>query len=942
MKRFIFCFSLICTGMLTTSCVDKNEEVDEESRPSWLGGSIYDELKNPDQTKLTGTFSTYLRLVDDLGYREVLSRTGSKTVFPANDEAFERFFGSDNSFGVKSYGELSVSQKKMLLYYSMLDNAMLTGMLSGVNNGNDGVDKGVAVKHSTSLSVIDSLQEMLLPSQVYKNNPEWTRFDRNGITVVGDATQPMMVHFTRDYMLTSGLTTSGAESDFSILTGEEYDGKSAYIFRNKVINADVTCQNGYVHQVDNVIDPPGNMAQLLRKTPETSIFSRMLDRYAVPVYNRKVTESYLDWAEQNNVSYRPDSIFEIRYMSNNSQGAIFNNSNKAEAGGLLPYDPGWNGYYISSATSLYSDRVTDLAAMFVPDDEAMKTYFLKGSGKSILDEYGTLKTTGVPVSEENLLENIDMIPISIVTPILSNLMKEAFVTSVPSVFSTITDDVGDFMGMTLDYVKKTDDRYDIKIANNGVIYVLKEMVAPTSYDAVSAPAKFKSNLSVVNYIITNSSSDPLTLNLDYYAYLQTMTSNFGLFLPTNDAFRKGYIDPTSLKTGTPVAIRYYRIPRSPYIAASKWKYDVETNTITDSIGVYTTQGNDLEAIRAQLSDIINYNTIVLNSSDNAQSTLGENNFYKTKHGGVVKISGGDVVGGTVGSGLQLNDGVESPKIIERSDNKNGTSYQIDGLIQGPVRSVYSVLNDNPQFSDFLNMCIGFDDADLMAWAGISSEPDPETKITPIDAYRVFSNFETKCLDNNVSFFNTYNYTVYAPNNDAMKLAHDNGLPTWDDIRGIMYPDGEDGEPSDNPADIEKAKKMIDVMKQFVRYHFQKNSVYADKSVEARAYSTFLTDNLGISLNINVAHGSGDCSLDVTDLGGFVHHIVASPTGDPVDDKIVNYMTRDMLFGASRTGASYVETSSFAVVHELTEPFYFNSSRNFSNGFTPKASSPKRH
>ena len=67
MKKLIFCFSLVCVGMLS-SCVDKNELVDEKSKPSWLGESIYGELSNPDPSKgLTGTFKNYLRLVDDLG-----------------------------------------------------------------------------------------------------------------------------------------------------------------------------------------------------------------------------------------------------------------------------------------------------------------------------------------------------------------------------------------------------------------------------------------------------------------------------------------------------------------------------------------------------------------------------------------------------------------------------------------------------------------------------------------------------------------------------------------------------------------------------------------------------------------------------------------------------------------------------------------------------------
>ena len=89
MKKFFFCITLALAGLIT-SCVDKDVEVDADTKPSWLGGSIYEELKNPAKNGLlTGTFDTYLKLIDDLGYAEVLNKTGSKTVFPANDGSEE-------------------------------------------------------------------------------------------------------------------------------------------------------------------------------------------------------------------------------------------------------------------------------------------------------------------------------------------------------------------------------------------------------------------------------------------------------------------------------------------------------------------------------------------------------------------------------------------------------------------------------------------------------------------------------------------------------------------------------------------------------------------------------------------------------------------------------------------------------------------------------------
>ena len=73
MKKLFLYASLFCLGL--GSCT-KDYVVPEGELPSWLGESIYKELQHSSQ--LDGTFTTYCRLIDDLGYKEVLSKTGSR------------------------------------------------------------------------------------------------------------------------------------------------------------------------------------------------------------------------------------------------------------------------------------------------------------------------------------------------------------------------------------------------------------------------------------------------------------------------------------------------------------------------------------------------------------------------------------------------------------------------------------------------------------------------------------------------------------------------------------------------------------------------------------------------------------------------------------------------------------------------------------------------
>lgn len=52
----------------------------------------------------------------------------------------------------------------------MIDNALLVSMLSNVSAGSVSVENGLAMKHQTNVSVIDSITHLYGPSQMPRNN----------------------------------------------------------------------------------------------------------------------------------------------------------------------------------------------------------------------------------------------------------------------------------------------------------------------------------------------------------------------------------------------------------------------------------------------------------------------------------------------------------------------------------------------------------------------------------------------------------------------------------------------------------------------------------------------------------------------------------------------------------------------------------------------------
>ena len=915
MKKLFFYASLVCVSLMW-SC-SKEYAVPEGETPEWLGESIYAELQSG--AHLSGTFNYYLRLIDDLGYADVLSKTGSKTIFPANDDAFNAFFASDNQYGVSSYEQLSEAQKKQLLYSSMLDNALLLGMLPNVSNGSS-VTSGMAIKHATNVSVIDSVRTMFLsdiPAQGYWNF--WDKYKSKGINVVSDATASPLVHFTYEYMLNNNLTINGEGSDFSIITGHPYSNGDTYVFRNKVTTGDVTCQNGYIHQIDNLLVPPGNIAQVLQQSNNTKIFSHIVDFWSAPFYDASTTLNYNDWASKNG---RPtiDSIFQIRYLSEYSQGGTFlkdPNGRSLASNEALAFDIGWNGYYPANTVTGVDITIADVGAVLAPSDDAMMDYF-NNSGNDFIDLYGRSDLPKTGFTMEQLFEHLNSIhkqkPL-LLAKIVNNLLKASFVANVPSKFTTMTNDAMEDMNMTInDILVGSDGKYDVKIANNGVIYTLNRVVAPAEFTSVIGPLSLYTELSVINQFAQDHTigGTPSALGADMYYYLMAMQSNLAFIAPTDNAMSLYYPNIATLGYDTPeyLSFRYDEdVLGQVHVAVDVYDYDPSTSNFTYK---GTAKATDY---KNQIQDLLNSHTIVMNSGENFQTS--NRNYYVAKNGAAVYLQDDNTVKG----GMQITDASIPASTVQRLFNKeNGQTVEVDHIVMPTVESVYSILKKTASMSEFLAFCEGFNDQSLMSWMGISADPDSKTKVSPQTLYKVFMPYNNEVdkmenrLDYNVRMLSSADYTLYAPNNTAMTAAYEAGLPKWDNVQALYNEGAGDAE------DAKKAKEMVDKMRSFVQYHFQNGSVFADQTVDAGEKLSLCANELGISKRITVSGGGG--TLNVTDAAGNVVSINKSQTG------LVNKFARDMEFNRDKKSATSVLQSAFTVIHEISTPLHFDAGTSY--------------
>ncbi len=996
-KSLLGAMCLLSTCGLTYSCSDDYDL--DETMPSFLGGSIYDELKARD-------FNTVVRLIDDLDYKDVLSRTGSKTLFVATDEAYKGFFENQTVFKkadgqyVRSYDELSDAQKRKLLYNAMLNNADVLEMLPYSAGGGS-----LTMRRETAATAVDSVtywnwadlpENLNIPGVDADNQPTgdkrfWDKY-RNGqknIYMALDASKPMMLHFIEDQMKVQDIT----HEDVSFLLNNKNPwangsagGKRTYVYDAMVKSdgQDVTCLNGYFNILDTVLLTPPNMAEVIRTNGKTDLFSAMLDRFSAPYYNAQLTADY-----KSLYDIGTDSVFEKRYLSMRSAtGAISQDPDKKSLGSypLLRYDPGWNEY----ATNAGTPKEQDMGAMFVPTDAAMTEYFLNGGGKVLLDRYADKNQ--LPVTADNLKYHLYQIPLDIMQALINNLMMDSFIETVPSKYLTITNDAQDqmFPASNPDYASETAYKAyfdECLLANNGVVYVMNRVMTPADYASVMAPALFQENTQVIRSIVRGDDNfiedgyDISPLQRYYSTYLKAMQSYFSFFVPTDDGLSTyGYVDPMSLARGMAQST-YFRYWRFSYkstnvngpvlpIRAEAYVYNPATgqDPTIDRKGYspYTCEPNEYvrtvstgtstkngRVKRTLLMDLIDQHIVVHEFEGEAENKMGVNTdrtYFISRGGAPVYISSkGDasnnnkdmVVNGGFQVQLKSDDNADNDHecVVERGFDMtketngygNGRTYIIDRPMQPTTNTVYAVLNkDQAHYGAFFTLCkdAEFTDNELTLAGFRTEEMDEDEKTEEAklwaaekNKFKIFKGEENGTYppydEMLVRFFNNYRYTIYVPTDAAVDAARQNGLMTRDEI-ALWIEEHKNEEGVLSLDDQQKAQAMILTLMNFLKYHFQDETIYVDNvEAEQAKYQTACIDNeSNMYLTITAKLDRG--TLKVTDLNNNVQEVQAP----------YNVMARDIAFKeAPRSIASEIKSSSFVVLHQVNQVLNFKKLTN---------------
>lgn len=900
--------ALVTCGLLMsvwalTSC--KDDDILLTGQPDWLGNSIYERLQEE------GNYTVVLRLIDELGQKEVFSHTGSKTLFAADDAAYAEWF-KNNSWGVRSFEQLTAAQKRLLLNNSMVNNAYLIELMSNAKSEGDAgaPELGRTMRRETALSLYDSV--FIMKPSAMPNTPAWAALRERGksIPLFKDATTAPMIHFLPAYMESNKISNE----DLAILSNHGSDNiADAWVNGKKVIERDITCKNGYIQKVSGVIESSPNMAEVIHQHPSMSKWGELLDQFSAPYYYPVGTREY------NRIYNNEDSVFVLRYFSDRSYNVLTNTveANKNYDNGdpvtesLLRFDPGWNQYIDANQRN---DVHNDAGAMIVPTNKALEEWWNTG-GLELKNEYGV----------------IDSLPNNTLATLINVNMLSTFSETVPTKFDHVLNDAKEPLGIT------PADIDSCFMACNGVVYMVNKVFAPAEFQSVLFPATaHKQSMSVIYWLLTGAENDRAFSEeknaFNFQPYLLSMDSKYAVLLPTNDAMLT-FLDPKSFGTGNKYVTSedgadstlvdnvdvlefFYDLTKSKTQRVQTRRYkgttDAAGNITKDEIYPGTVAHDITNPLwRSFVDGLI---IVIPDKSKTLEDYVNEGyQYFKSKGGSLIRATKGGDGKMRFEGGWQIQHGHKAIPAVESYSKVNGVSYQLEEMVpMASEKSFYMTLKEHPeQYQSFLEL-LENDYCDLLS---------PSLGKSNYKAGLVDRN------NKNLRLFDNYNYTAYVPTNASIQKLQDDGiLPT---VRELEMGD-ENDEVIDSicrsegwyeglttekemTAQRENVKTIVKgIVTDFIRYHIQDNAVALGMAMASSGENKFesMKRNATTGRFTPLIVSTTPTQMTVTDDMGNTRNVVNQ-------EGLYNNLCREYWFSGNR-----LFMASDIVVHLIDGPLFY--------------------
>ena len=464
---------LALSAIFFCSCINDPQEDEKYKRPDWLAGKVYTQIKSQPE------LSTFARCIELTGYDTLINISGSYTVFAPNNEAFSIYFQNHPDY--KSVEDIPLEELTRIVKFHIVQNPWSKIQLRSLdvfgwidtldieNNKPKGYkretlllekDRFLGVKGESGLGIIivDSLQA------------QWYR------KVITDSRKYAPI-FYREYFDIYNLNSGDFEFYFERPFGNPQD---IYFVNGRIIGDEIFSENGFVYNIDRVVEPLQNAYQILNNRNGNESYTMLLDvidLFPEFEYNDEETMDQ-PGAEQG---FEVDSLFDLSYPELTFN--IYNEKTKAPSGTM--------GLPGNVSIRYHHGLLAPTNAAFT---EFINTY-LVGSGK-----WGSLEDS--PEHIKRIIANTHMC----INPIYQTDIEQGFYNG------------------ELDIVRlNPDDIVEKQYGSNCTFIGLNKTVVPRAFSSVTGPVYLQRGYSKVMYAIESSGLLPALKreNKNYLFYVES-------------------------------------------------------------------------------------------------------------------------------------------------------------------------------------------------------------------------------------------------------------------------------------------------------------------------------------------------------------------------------------------------------------------------------------
>jgi uncharacterized surface protein with fasciclin (FAS1) repeats len=299
-KQLLFTALIILSSI---GCQDKLELSDKYARPDWLAGKLYTQiLTQPD-------LSTFAQCVVLTGYDTIINTSGSYTVFAPSNEAFTQYL---QNHGYNDIHSIPLSDLTQLVKYHIVQNPWSTdqlrsldvyGWIDSTDINNDeprGYKRETLLREKdTKYGVKQNENKLLVIVDTLQSN--WYRRQAT------DSRKYAPI-FYKEFFEIYDLKPS----DYSFYFGRTFNPQSMYFAGGEIITPNLAAENGFVHIIDQVIEPLKNAYQILETKKQDISYSKFLDLVnTFPQFDYNNTRTIAQPGADQGLAV--DSLFDITY-----------------------------------------------------------------------------------------------------------------------------------------------------------------------------------------------------------------------------------------------------------------------------------------------------------------------------------------------------------------------------------------------------------------------------------------------------------------------------------------------------------------------------------------------------------------------------------------------------------------------------------------------------